>query len=75
MKFNTWLSKKPKFNKECLVIAAHKFRDEWEYQIYQVKKAEFGDKLYWALLSGDGEENDSIDDFVSQKYYLMELLK
>jgi hypothetical protein len=75
MCFLRWTTKKPKFDTECIVICAHKWKDEeWEYSLYQIKKVEFEDKWYWGWLTADGEEYGDLADMKSQLYYVMPLL-
>ncbi len=70
-----WLSEKPGFDKECLVIAACLFSNEWEYEVYQIKKAESEDGWYWGWFTGDGDEYGDLEDFTAQKYLVLPLIK
>lgn len=70
-----WVKVKPKFKKECLVIAANKFRGEWEYNIYQIRRVEYEDIWYWGWCNGDGEECGDLEDFTAQFYCVLLLIK
>lgn len=71
-----WVKVKPKFNKECLVIAATKFiNTEWEYNIYQITKIFDDDIWYWGWCNGDGEECGDLEDFTAQLYCVLPLIK
>lgn len=75
MCFFRWTTKKPKFDSECMVICANKWKDQgWEYSLYQIKKVEFEDRWYWGWLSDGGEECGDLADMESQLYYVMPLL-
>ncbi len=66
-----WVTKKPKFDKECIVICAHKFRREWEYSSYLIKRIDFDDKWYWGWCNIDGKEYDDIAEMKAKKYYVI----
>ena len=70
-----WVTKKPKFNKECLVICASKFIDTWEYSLYQIKWIGLGNDLYLGWLTIDGEEYGDLNDMKAEKYLVIDLLK
>lgn len=72
MELNKWLDVKPEFTNECLVIAAVKIQDEWEYSIYEIKKLiDDEGKWYWGWLTGDGEEYGDLNDFKADKYMII----
>lgn len=74
MKKLNWTTKKPKFDRECLVICASKIGKEWNYNIYQIQKAEYEDIWYWGWFD-NGEEVGDITDMQADKYAVIELLK
>ena len=74
MKKLKWTTKKPKFDRECLVICASKIDKEWNYNIYQIQKAEYEDIWYWGWFD-NGEEVGDIVDMHADKYAVIELLK
>jgi hypothetical protein len=69
-----WVTQKPEFTEECLLITATKYRDEWEYTAYQIKKVYDDEKWYMGWLTGDGEEYGDLEDLESDKYLVMPLL-
>lgn len=72
---NEWVTEKPDFKEECLVIAASRIGDEWEYVTYQIKIVTWGEGEYFGWLNGEGVEFGDLEDFVADKYFVMPLLK
>lgn len=73
---NEWVTEKPDFKEECLVIAATALHRGWfDYSLFQVKNIETEEGWYIGLLNGQGEEWGDIEDFVADKYFVMPLLK
>lgn len=70
-----WSKKKPKFDKECLLLTAVKIRGEWEFTVYIIKKIECDGKWYMGWLDGQGEEYGDLADLTSQLYMVLPLLK
>ena len=73
-----WTRKKPKFNsksKECILIAATKINERWEYTLFEMRKMEYEDKWYWGIITADGDEWGDYADLKAQLYYTMPLLK
>lgn len=68
------VTKKPKWNKDCLVITANKIIGEWDYAMYQIKKLHSDEGSYWGWLTSDGEEYGDIEDLIAQKYLILEPL-
>lgn len=71
MKFNEWISEKPHFTEECLVICANEINGAWEYNLYQVKKVYYDHLWYFGWLTSDGEEYGDLNDMCAQKYLLL----
>ncbi len=74
MNHHKWLSEKPEFKEECLLITAVKFRDEWEYEVYIIKMIESDEGCYMGWLTGDGDEYGDLADLTSEKYFTTPLL-
>ena len=80
MIYNKWLSEKPKFNKDCILITASKYKDKWNYTSYRIELVEGEDEnfekaWYWGWLDMDGSEIDDINDMVAQKYMVIKPIK
>lgn len=61
-----WTPRKPKAQNMLLITAA-KFKDAWEYQLYEVKRTEFEDKWYWGIFL-DGEEWGCYSELCAKMY-------
>lgn len=70
-----WTKEKPEFKKECLLIVAHKWREHYEYTVYQVKKLESDEGWYWGWLTGDGDEYGDIADLRADLYCVITLIE
>jgi hypothetical protein len=70
-----WISEKPEFKDECIVIAASLFRNEWSYTLFQVKKVDGDDGWYLGWLTGDGDEYGDLADLHADKYLILPLLQ
>lgn len=75
-----WVTKKPKFNKECLLIVATWIAGYWEYDIFTVEKVDGYNEedepcYYWGLICKEGDEWGDINDLVADKYLVLPLLK
>lgn len=74
-----WTKVKPKFHdnsEECLLIAAAKIGNVWEYTMYEMKKLngenEKGEEgWYWGIIDQDGDEWGDYDDLLAQKYCIL----
>jgi hypothetical protein len=79
MKYLEWLTKKPKFTEPCILICACKIgkgkRAYWEYEMFQVLRIDYDEKWYWGWCDGEGQEIGDLADLVSDKYFLIPLLK
>ena len=64
MEHYTWLDVKPEFTEDCILVAASKIWDVWNYNLYTI---EFIDG-YFNWLTGDGE-NGYCEDLNAQKYF------
>ena len=77
------VTKKPKFNKECLLITAtwmnYHEPHYWDYKLFEIKQAdgetEAGEPgWYWGIFL-DGDEWGDIDDLTADKYAVLPLIK
>ncbi len=74
MNHNNWVTKKPEFTEECLLLTAVLIRDQYEYEVYIIAKVESDEGWYLGWLTGDGEEYGDLEDLKSDKYLTMPLL-
>ena len=79
-----WTKKKPKLNKECILIVAqwmHYHKPfHWEYTLYTVERVDGYDDndnpiYYFGLLCANRDEWGDIDDLKADKYCVLPLLK
>lgn len=70
-----WLTEKPDFTEECIVICAFKIRGKWEYNIFLIKKVDSDEGWYMGWLTIDGDEYDDLDNLTAQMYFTIPLLK
>ena len=72
MTYNVWLSEKPEFTEDVIVILAHKIGMRYEYSSYEVVwySPDF-DSCYWAWLTLDGDEYGDIEDMQADKYMII----
>lgn len=71
-----WSNKKPKLNKECLLITANHFKqlnNGWEYSAFTIEKTECDEKWYYGVFQ-DGDEWGAIEDLKADKYLVLPLL-
>lgn len=66
-----WVTTKPIFTIDCILITGNKIRNKWEYSIYLVERIYSGYDWYWGWLTGDGEEYGDIEDLHAQKYLVL----
>lgn len=71
---NDWVTDKPDFKEECLVIAASKIGGSWDYSVFVIKKEYSEEGVYMAIFTGDMDEWGDIDDLSADKYFVMPLL-
>jgi hypothetical protein len=72
-----WTKKKPKLNKECLLITAQNWGKEqgWSYTAFSIEKVECDGRWYLGIITSDGDEWGDIDDLKADKYLVLPLLK
>lgn len=75
-----WVDKRPEFTEECIMLTAHKYKDEWEYKSWLiVAVAGVNEKeeaaWYWGLCEMNGEEWGDMDDLSADLYIIIPLLK
>ena len=84
MTHHTWLTEKPDFTEECILITAtwhsHPKNQHWEYTLYEIKWLEGVDEhehtaWYWGICCSDGVEWGNISELGANKYFTMPLLK
>lgn len=73
--FHKWLTKKPKFDCECIVVKANKWSKEWHYETFIIRRVEFEDKWYWGLHDNHDYEVGPITDLKGGRYYVMPIPK
>ena len=74
MTFFKWLTKKPKFDSECMVICGHKYKKkDWEYNFYLVKKVESDEGWYFGWFY-NGDEYDDLAEMTADIYYVLPLV-
>lgn len=67
-----WLTTKPTFTEECILITASKVRDKWDYNFWLIEKLDdMEDKWYWGILCPDGDEWGDISDLEAEKYLVI----
>lgn len=71
LKEDGWVDKKPKADKEFVLITASWFIDHWEYTTFTVEKTTFEDNWYWGIFQ-DGDEWGDYDDLKADKYLILE---
>lgn len=72
-----WFKKKPKANKECLLLVANFFEGKWEYTLYLVIKVYFEHSkgFYYGLCNSDGEEWGDYNELTADLYCIIKPLK
>jgi hypothetical protein len=70
-----WTTKKPKADRECILVVATVCYKQVEYTVYKILKTDFEDGWYWGIFTGDGEEWGDYDDLKAAKYCRIGLLK
>jgi hypothetical protein len=75
MKIWGWVTNKPLFDNECLVITANRIRENWDYSTYIIQKVQSDDGWYMGWLTGEGEEYGDLNDLRADKYLVLPLLK
>lgn len=66
-----WTKEKPVFTEDCVLIAASKMKDFWDYVTYIIKKTNNGDGEYWGWFTGYGEEYGDIEDMHADLYLIL----
>ncbi len=69
-----WTPIKPKFKKECLLLTASKWKDEWTYNSWWVRKVEDGDgKWFMELCTIDGDEWGELEELEADIYRVINI--
>lgn len=74
---DNWLTTKPTFTEECILVTASKIRDKWDYQFWLIEKLDniTNDGWYWGILCPDGEEWGPLEDLEAERYLVIPKLK
>lgn len=67
-----WNTKKP--NKACVFVCRTKYKDVWDYNLFQLEWVDF-DGRYLAWLDSDGDELDDLTALVADEYLILERIK
>jgi len=75
-----WLTGKPEFTKDCILLTATEIRGKWEYNSCMIIKIDSEDDngnevWYWGWCNMDGEEYGDIADMSADKYKIISLIK
>jgi len=68
-----WLTEKPEFTEDCLLLTATNWRGEdWSYCVFEITKTDCydGSGWYWGIFN-DGEEWGDIADLKADKYKIL----
>lgn len=66
-----WISEKPEFKEDCLLIAAHSdWNGEVNYVLYEIKGTEVNGMWYWEVFR-EGEAWGDIVDLTADKYLIL----
>ncbi len=66
-----WVSEKPEFTEECILLTHTVFRNAHEYQAWQIVKIEAEDGWYWGLCNMEGEEWGALEDLKADHYKIV----
>lgn len=73
---NEWLTEKPKFTKDCILLTMTNLFNTVMYAAYMIRWIDLKeDGGYWGWCQMDGEEIDCIDVLAADKYKLITLYK
>ncbi len=70
-----WTTTKPEFKEDCVLIAASKIGEHWDYSLFIIQKEHSDEGWYWGIFTGDGEEWGDINDLEAHLYQIIEPLK
>jgi hypothetical protein len=70
MIFNQWLTEKPDFDQECIVITDDVLHGVSEYGLHHVMW--MPNDGYWAILDGAGNEDMDIADLKADRYFIIQ---
>lgn len=62
-----WLSDKPEFKYNCVLITAALYKGCWEYAVWIIEWI----NGYWNLLDGNGVEWGDIEDLKADRYCIL----
>lgn len=68
-----WLTEKPVFDRDCILLTGTKIREKCEYSSWLIKWLDFDEGGYWGWLNMDGEEYGDINDLHADLYNIIEL--
>ncbi len=67
-----WLSNKPDFKEECVLVTASFIRGHWEYTTYIIEKINTPEGWYMGWLTGEGEEYGDLADLQADRYLILQ---
>ncbi len=72
-----WTPIQPKFKKECLLLTASKWKDQWHYNSWWIVKCDNMETggWYWGLCTIDGEEWGAMDELSVDLYKVINIPK
>lgn len=66
-----WLTEKPEFKENCILLTATFIRDEWSYNSWLIEKINHGEGWYWGWMSLDGDEYGDLADLKAGRYKIV----
>ena len=73
-----WKKDKPVFTgkgKDCILLTANKINGIYEYDLFEIKRVNFGDGWYYGIFDSDGDEWGAYEEFNADMYAVIELIK
>jgi len=79
IKEDGWVTEKPVFTEDCILLTANKVKDIWEYQSWKILESFYEDEngcsvFYWQWCNMDGEEYGDLADLKADQYKVISLL-
>lgn len=66
-----WTDIKPILTEECVFVTATKFKDHWDYKVFETKFIREDGGYFLALCTGDGELWGDLDEFNGDLYMIL----
>ncbi len=67
-----WVTEKPVITQDCILIAATKIREYWDYTLFEI---EYCNEAGYFMILDDGDEWGDIGDLKADKYLVLQPLK